>query len=267
MFLEEGKMIYNKRTGENCLTIPEFDYKLEADSPIPLLSVKQSFPVSAWAEMLGYLRRYQWANQFDKIGAKTWYGNANKTQAWLDNPNRLGENHIGQVYGAALEPWELPELFDKLEAHEDDRGLIINFWRPEKFDKGSLRPCMYLHNFTIIEDTLHLTSKQRSCDLGLGMNFNSLQGWILPRMFAKCAGLKVGTFKHEITNLHIYEKHIPAIKELISRVPDDNSGVKFDINDWVTCFDDLVSGDWHSRDYFSIEGYKHQGKIEMEMTV
>lgn len=260
--LDEGVWVYNERTNTRCLTIPEHTFTYGED--IPLLSTKRSFPVSAWAEKLGYLRKYQWADHFDSIGAKTWYGNANETEAWLNNPNRLGENHIGQVYGASLYDGELEGVLDKLSKHKDDRGLIINYWKPEKFHLGALKPCMYSHNFSIIGDTLHLTSSQRSCDLGLGVNFNSLQVWFLREFFSHITGLKKGVARHVLTNVHIYESHIKSIEEQLSRKP-ENIDVNFKISSWVKTFKDLTDVDVHAREYFTLEGYNPQSKIEMKM--
>lgn len=261
--LKEGIWVYNNRTGRRCLTIPEHTLYYDGQGLPPLLTTKRSFPVSAFAEILGYLRRYEWATQFADIGTKTWFSNANETQAWLDNPSRKGENHLGKVYGAALEDWELPALFAKLEHHIDDRGLMINFWRPEKFIEGCLRPCMYKHSFTILDGTLHMCSESRSMDLGLGSNFNSLQCYFLLVFFAKLAGLKAGTVKHNIINCHIYESHIDAIKEQLSRTPSELN-VDFKINENITSFNDLLQ-EKHAREYFTIEGYNPQDKIEMEL--
>ena len=40
---------------------------------------------------------------------------------------------------------------------------------------GCLRPCMHTHTFSLVGDTLYLTSSQRSCDVPLGQNFNQIQ--------------------------------------------------------------------------------------------
>jgi thymidylate synthase len=266
--LDEGVWINNKRTGTKCLTIPKLTFTYDvSNDPLPVLTTKQSYPVSAWAEMVGYLRRYEWADLFDKIGSASWYVNSNETEAWVNNPARKGENHIGTAYGAALEEWELPELFSKLMAHEDDRGLMINFWRPAKFKTAALRPCLYSHLFTIIDGTLHLTSSQRSCDLACGKNFNALSLYIMLKVFAHITGLKAGKVVHEITNPHIYESHIEGIKEQLSRTPLPNN-TTFKVNDWVRSFEDITERDNHARDYFTLTGYDrdtHLGKIPFDL--
>jgi hypothetical protein len=45
------------------------------------------------------IRGYQSAAQFRALGCNTWNANANKNQAWLDNPHRKGEDDMGLCYG------------------------------------------------------------------------------------------------------------------------------------------------------------------------
>jgi thymidylate synthase len=47
---------------------------------------------------LVYIRGYQSAAQFRALGCNTWNANANKNQAWLDNPHRKGEDDMGLCY-------------------------------------------------------------------------------------------------------------------------------------------------------------------------
>ena len=70
--LTNGVPVQNERTGLTCYTIPNAQFIIEPDDPPPLFTTRKSFPVSAWAEMVGYLRRYEWATDFDRIGSKTW---------------------------------------------------------------------------------------------------------------------------------------------------------------------------------------------------
>ena len=53
-----------------------------------------------------------------------------------------------------------------------DRGEIITFYNPGEFELGCLRPCMHTHTFSLLGDTLYLTSYQRSCDVPLLLPYN-----------------------------------------------------------------------------------------------
>lgn len=260
--LDEGKWIKNKRTGVDCLTVPFLDFTYNPED-IPLLTVKQCYPVSSWAERLGYWRAYDNAQQFADIGSPTWFKDANKP-SWQNNPNCEGECHMGRVYGAATEPHEIPELLDKIRKHEDDRGLILNFWRPELFDKGCLRPCLFQTLYTVLDGELHTRATQRSADFAVGLPFNSFSLWIENKIISKIAGLEQGIVKHNITNAHIYKDHIENVYKLLERKPLDIEPIATVGTD-LTRMSDIYASDIHAREYFTLTGYEHQGKIPFEM--
>lgn len=260
--LDEGKWVKNKRTGVECLTVPFLDFTYKPDD-VPLLTVKQCYPVSSWAEMLGYYRRYDNAQQFADIGSATWFKDANKP-SWQNNPNCKGLNDMGRVYGAATEPHEIPDLLNKIAMHEDDRGLVLNFWRPELFDKGCLRPCMFKHTFSIVDDTLYLRSDQRSSDYFLGKPYNAFSVWVKNKIFSQVAGLEQGEVRHNITNAHVYAPHIEAVQEMLRRTPLDINP-KVEVSSKIKMMSDIYIPDWHARDYFKLTGYEHLGKISAEM--
>ena len=260
--IDQGVWIKNERTGIECLTIDSLSFTYEEDD-VALLSVKQCYPISSWAEMLGYYRRYEWASDFKSIGSNTWSKDANKT-CWQDSPHCLGRDHMGKVYGAVTSEHEIPCLLEKIKNHEDDRGLILNFWRPERFEEGCLRPCLYLHNFNIIGDTLNLISSQRSCDYMVGKPFNAFSLWFKLKLFSHISGLKMGKVTHNIANPHIYLPHMKNAEVLASRTPLENK-TKVTIPKWVNNFEDVYNSNRHARDYLKVEKYEHLGKLDFEM--
>ncbi|ATN93511.1 thymidylate synthase [Pseudoalteromonas phage J2-1_QLiu-2017] len=267
--MESGVDVKNDRTGTICRTLPHFVYQMEADGVTPFTDGKPSFPISAVAEMIGYLRGYTDAQQFADIGTRTWFVNANETQAWLENKNRKGENDIGKAYGAIARDFGgidlVKKVYNNLKAGVDDRGETITFWKPDDFDKACLRPCMRTHTFTLLGEHLFLFSESRSVDMFLGFNFNSIQALFLLKLMAKITGHKAGMVTHAMINSHIYDKHFEQVEEYLGRSI-KNHKVSFEIADWVTCLEDVIDSDRHARDYIVIEGdYDPQEKIEAEL--
>lgn len=265
--LSKGKWEHNERTGKRCLTIPKylFEYQLKPDTP-PLLQGRPSYPISAWAELLGYFRRYTWAYEFDSIGSKNWYTNANKTEAWLQNPNRIGEDHLGQVYGAAVRDEDIRSVFDKIVDGVDDRGLKFNWWQPDKFDLGCLRPCLSDHQISFVGDEVSVVSTQRSCDVMAGKNYNANQVYMLGLLAAHLSGKEGGTAWHVINNAHIYVSHLEGVEEYLSRKVEPVTA-EVVVNDWVQTSVDIMDRNCHAREYFTISGYKcvAQPKIDFEL--
>ena len=58
-----------------------------------------------------------------------------------------------------------------------------------------------------------------SSDYLVAGHVNKMQYVALLMMVARHVGLKPGVFMHVVDNLHIYDRHIPLVQELISREP------------------------------------------------
>ncbi|HAT8508724.1 TPA: thymidylate synthase [Vibrio vulnificus] len=98
--VDEGHWVENERTGKRCLTVINADLTYDvANNQFPLVTTRKSFWKAAVAELLGYIRGYDNAEDFRKLGTKTWDANANLNDAWLNNPYRKGEDDMGRVYG------------------------------------------------------------------------------------------------------------------------------------------------------------------------
>ena len=65
--------------------------------------------------------------------------------------------------------------------------------------------------------TLNAILNQRSQDILAANNWNVVQYAALLMMFAQVSGFEPGELVHVIADAHIYDRHIPIIKELIKR--------------------------------------------------
>ncbi|EGQ7938979.1 thymidylate synthase [Vibrio vulnificus] len=271
--IDEGIWIENARTGKRCLTVinADLEYDLTANE-FPLVTTRKAFWKSAIAEMLGYLRGYDNAADFRKLGTKTWDANANQNEAWFNNPHRKGEDDMGRVYGVQGRNWAKPDggfvdqykkIIDHLSKGIDDRGEILNFYNPGEFHMGCLRPCMYSHHFSLLGDTLYLNSTQRSCDVPLGLVFNQIQvAWLL-QITAQITGLKTGKAFHKIVNAHIYEDQVELMKDQLKREP--YAAPKLIINPEIKSLEDLET--WVTVDDFEVVGYQHHKPIKYPFSV
>ncbi|WP_105181423.1 thymidylate synthase [Pseudoalteromonas sp. T1lg21] len=272
--VDEGVWVENKRTGTKCLTVINADLEYDvANNKFPLITTRKSFYKAAIAELLGYLRGYDSAAHFRDIGCMTWNANANENKAWLENPHRRGEDDMGRVYGVQGRSWQRPDgshldqlkkVIDNLSKGIDDRGEIVTFYNPGEFELGCLRPCMHTHTFSLLGDTLYLTSYQRSCDVPLGLNFNQIQCFVLLALVAQITGHKPGKAYHKIANAHIYENQLELMRDVqLKREPFASPELK--INPNIKSLEDIET--WVTKDDFEVVGYQCHDAIKYPFSV
>ncbi len=272
--VDEGAWVENERTGTRCLTVINADLEYDvAANAFPLITTRKSYWKAAIAELLGYLRGYDSAAQFRAIGCNTWNANANENDAWLVNPVRKGEDDMGRVYGVQGRAWQKPDgsyvdqlrkIVDDLRRGVDDRGEIMTFYNPGELELGCLRPCMHTHTFSLLGETLYLTSYQRSCDVPLGLNFNQVQVFTLLALIAQITGLKPGKAYHKIINAHIYENQLELMKTVqLNREPFPLPSLH--INPDIKTLEDIES--WVTLDDFDVEGYQYHEAIAYPFSV
>lgn len=258
---EEGTDLKNPRTGEICRTIINIDLTYDASTnKAPILTTRKIVnPYLPIAELLGYIKGVTSAAQMRELGTKSWDANANENKAWLNNPNRKGEDDIGLIYGGVAKNWPVVnndsnppvyiDLFNKvynnLKNGIDDRGEIITFWNPGMFHLGCLRPCMYEHQFSLLGDDLYLNSTQRSNDWPLGCTANMVQVWLFLRLMAQITNKNPKQAFHRSINSHIYGPQLEFVPSQLDRelltepTIDINPDIKtlHDLETWVTVSD------------------------------
>lgn len=173
---------------------------------------------------------------------------------------------IGKGYGYVTGDCGYPEKnIDEIINHPESRRNIISLWQERYLGEAVLPPCVYGCQFLVDGDFLHLRVTQRSCDVGLGLPYNITQYAAFLALIAHVTGKIPAIMLYQITDCHIYEDHIPAIKEQIDRLKDAkpaptlwiNPEIKnfFDFDDSVECKD------------VKFIGYEHLGKTKNKMEV
>lgn len=272
--IDTGTWVENSRTGKRCLTVINADLEYDAScNTLPLITTRKCYWKPAIAELLGYIRGLDNAADFRALGTKTWDQNANSNPDWLNNPIRKGKDDCGMIYGKIGRSFPkvgggsidlLQKIVTNLSNNVDDRGEILTFYHPGAFHLGCLRPCMYSHHFSLLDDRLHLTSTQRSCDVPLGLTFNMIQVVVLLKLMAQITGLKPGKAYHKIVNAHIYEDQLDLMRTVqLSRPP--FPAPLLHINPKITSLGDLES--WVSLQDFQVSNYKHHDPIAYAFSV
>lgn len=133
----------------------------------------------------------------------------------------IGDGTIGQRYGATVKKYNLMEnLLHSIKDYPYERRHIISLWQESDFETEGLKPCCFMTLWVVRGEYLDCTLIQRASDFAVSVSINCTQYVALQMMVAHACGLKVGKFVHHTINLHIYDRHIEQVEELIKRYED-----------------------------------------------
>ena len=226
--LDEG-LWQDNRTGIRTKRVIGGMLEFDLQDGFPLLTTKKIFTNQMIGELIGFIRGYTNAADFRAIGCTWWDANANQNEQWLANPHRKGIDDLGLIYGHQYRNWishdgtidQLKVAIDTIINNPTSRRIIVTAWNPADIDKAALPPCHVMYQFLPDPKTkeLSLTFTMRSCDLFLGAPMNIASYALLLEIAAKATGYKAKKLVAFMSDLHIYEDHIDAVKEQLTRVP------------------------------------------------
>ena len=101
--------------------------------------------------------------------------------------------------------------------------------------------------FNVSGRTLNAILNQRSQDMLTANNWNVAQYAVLVHMMAQSSGLEAGELVHVIADAHIYDRHVPLVRQLLER--QGRPAPAFVMDPEVTDFYRFT------RDSFRLEGY------------
>ena len=100
------------------------------------------------------------------------------------------------------------------------RRLVLSAWCPPQQQQMCLPPCHILYQFYVESDgRLSVQMYQRSSDIFLGLPFNIASTALLLKLIAHQCSLAPGRVLIQIGDAHIYEEHIGACREQLTRTP------------------------------------------------
>lgn len=259
------------RTGVATRTLHGEMMKFDLSEGFPILTTKKVNFRAIVAELLGFIRGYDNAEDFRKLGTKIWDANANENEAWLNSPWRRGEDDLGKIYGVVWRNFygvdQLANAVEKLRRGIDDRRLIITGWNPPDIEakRAALPCCHLLHQYGIQGQRLNLCMYQRSCDFPLGIPFNISSYALLLSIMARITGYEPGELTMFLMNCHIYENQLEGVHEQLQRKPKPLLP-RLVINEGIQRLEDLED-EKTTVDDFHLEGYVHHPAIKFPFAV
>ena len=240
-----------------------FDHRTHG---FPLLTTKNTNFNAIKKELLWFISGSTNINDLD---SKIW-------DEWADE-----NGDVGPVYGKQWRSWDVPygnladipqgvlmdqpidqlsQVIDSIKTNPFSRRHIINSWNVADLEKMNLPPCHYAMQFYVHDDEhLSVMVHQRSADLMLGVPFNIASYSLLLKMVAQVTGLNPAKHIHTFGDLHIYENHVDAARELLTRGHHPSPSVE--LNPDIDNIDDFKLDD------ITLTEYKSHPAIKLPVAV
>ena len=214
----------------------------------PALTLRRTALKSAFDEILWIWQKK--SNNIHELHSHIW-------DEWADE-----NGSIGKAYGYQLgvkhqykegEMDQVDRVLWDLGHNPYSRRIMTNIYVHQDLHEMALYPCAYSMTFNVTREpgseqlTLNAILNQRSQDVLAANNWNVCQYSLLLMMFAQVCGMKAGELVHVIADAHIYDRHIPLVKELISRKTYD--APKVTLNPEIKNFYDFTVEDLQVENY------------------
>jgi len=216
--------------------------RYDLSKEFPIMTLRQTYWKTALKEILWIWQKK--SNNIKDLDAHIW-------DEWADE-----SGSIGKAYGYQLGiKHHYPEgdfdqvdrmLYD-LTNNSSSRRILVNMYNHADLHEMHLYPCAYSMTFNVTGNRLNAILNQRSQDMLVANNWNICQYAFLVHMIAQSVGLEVGELIHVIADAHIYDRHIPIIKEIIERDSYDAPNLEIDTN--IHNFYDFIVDSFDLKDY------------------
>jgi len=172
------------------------------------------------------LRELKWEN----IVIETlWFMLGRTDNAWLKERNlnfwTPWADALGEIPSAYGHWWRNFHGFDQLQhvisllsSEPYSRRMVVSAWEPAHAAQASLPPCHVLWSlYGISETEFAITLTQRSCDVPIGLPYNTACYALLGHLIGYFTDKKCTKLLHNIIDAHIYENQLGAVYELLVR--------------------------------------------------
>lgn len=296
--LENGNRKPN-RTGVDTFSIFNYNFQLDMDDGFPLLTSKKMSWKNIVLENLWFLSGDSKVSWLHKHGVTFWdpwiedgeylpkaYG-----EYWRKYPNYPKPDvmpidynyHINDEIRYGPEAFwynednhtfdQFAEIVNRLKKNPQDRRLVLTNWYAPSAYAAILPPCHLMAIFNVQyyngKPHLNLHNTMRSNDVGLGLPYNIAGYAFLLHLVGALTDLPVKYYGQTSIDMHIYENHVEALKEQVTRTPTElpQLVIKYELT--LKYLDELIRDGTTEEimDHFVLNNYNPQSSIKMEVAV
>lgn len=242
--------------GSYAYTIKKFGVvnRYDLSREFPIMTLRRTAFKSCIDEILWIWQKK--SNNIKDLNSHIW-------DEWADENGSIGKAYGYQLgvrhqYKEGMMDQVDRVLYD-LKNNPYSRRIMTNIYVHQDLHEMNLYPCAYSMTFNVTGNKLNAILNQRSNDILTANNWNVVQYAVLVHMIAQVSGLEAGELVHVIADAHIYDRHIPLVKELIKRQTYD--APVFRMNPDVKDFYEFTVDD------FELEDYKYGPQIKIPVAV
>lgn len=254
----EGELVRpHWEDGTSAYTIKKFGVvnRYDLSKEFPAITLRKTYIKSATDELLWIWQKK--SNNIHDLKSHVW-------DEWADE-----DGSIGKAYGYQLGVKhqykegmmdQVDRVIYDLKHTPFSRRILTNIYVHQDLHEMNLYPCAYSMTFNVTQKkgddrlTLNGILNQRSQDVLAANNWNVCQYTVLMHMLAQVCDMRVGELVHVIADAHIYDRHVPIVKELIERPQYD--APKFWLNPDIKDFYQFTTDDIKITDYVTGEQIK-----------
>ena len=222
--------------------------RYDLSKEFPVMTLRRTYFKSAVDELLWIWQKK--SNNINDLKSHIW-------DSWADETGSIGKAYGYQLGVKHIYPEgefdQVDRVIYDLKNNPLSRRIMTNIYTHADLHEMNLYPCAYSMTFNVTEGKLNGILNQRSQDMLVANNWNVCQYAVLLHMIAQVCSLETGELVHVVADAHIYDRHIPLVKELIEREPLPAPKFEIDtsIDDFYKFTSDsvkLVDYKWHEFD-------------------
>ena len=236
--------------GSPAYTIKRFGVcnRYDLREEFPALTLRRTALKSCMDEILWIYQRK--SNNIHDLAPHIW-------DEWADETGSIGKAYGYQV--AQVSHYsdgdfdQMDRVLHDLRENPFSRRIMTNLYTFADLHEMGLYPCAYNAIYNVTQEpgaerkTLNLLLVQRSQDVLAANNWNVAQYALLLMMVAQVSDMEAGELVHMIADAHIYDRHVPIVRELIER--EQHPAPKVRLNPEVRDFYDFTTDDLIVEDY------------------
>lgn len=223
------------RQGPRALTVMQQTMRFPLAEGFPVITERsiRGFWQKAIGELCAFINGATTLAELEKFGCDWWGPWATPEKTLTKN---LAPGDIGPgSYGGAFHDFPTSEgppfdqfahLVEQIRELPADRTHFVSPWIPQyqgrgrgKVPRTTIAPCHGWVHVRVLDGGLHLHMFQRSGDLPVGVPSNLVQYAALTLMLEQLTGHRAVAFYHTISDAHVYEDQLDAVREMLTRAP------------------------------------------------